>query len=141
MGKYHCHSCNTYSIFVEDDCTSEGAPKYWTGISRKSACTSLQGPFNKQYTPRTGARDEPSKFCAVFMPARNDTSNPSQLGAHKCDVSLGTGRDASFCGSYHHSLPETGNIWGSTAGLPSLAKVRWTKEMQTDPEQARAKCL
>ena len=119
--------------------TYEGAPVYWPGISRTSACATLPGTFDQTFTPCTGACDDPEKFCAVFMPACN-TDDPTALAAYHCLAANGTARDSGFCGSFHNSLADTGNVWGKTPGLPLPAKVNWTGEMQTAANQTTATC-
>jgi hypothetical protein len=115
--------------------THDGALKHWPGISRTSACSTLPGTFDKSLgVPCTGACDDPTKFCAVFMPACN-TTDPTQLLDYRCSYLSGNGRDAGFCGSFHNTLADTGNVWGSTPGLPSPASVSWTMEMQTTAGQ------
>jgi hypothetical protein len=105
--------------------TYEGAPEYWKGIGRKSALMTIPGKFTGD-APITGACDDPTKFCATFM--------PSCTTANEECVPVKANFDNIFtppvCGNFiKEKLVSTHNVWGQNKAFNE--QVEWTKEMQT----------
>ena len=102
--------------------TGDGAPSYWSGVTRKTAAMSLPGKFN--VSPSTGPTTDLKKFSAIFLPGCQ-AQNSSERSKFRCSSA---GRDAGMCNNLTSTLIDTGNVWGETKALNGA--VSWTLEME-----------